>query len=68
MGQFLEGNVDWALSRERFWGTPLPIWKNDETGAVESVSSVVEILARNPDAFAHFEKAKASKTPRFKIT
>ncbi|MCE9529194.1 MAG: isoleucine--tRNA ligase [Planctomycetales bacterium] len=25
-GNFLESNVDWALSRERFWGTPLPIW------------------------------------------
>ena len=60
MGQFLEGNVDWALSRERFWGTPLPIWKNDETGAVESVGSAAEILERNPDAFAHFEKAKAA--------
>ena len=60
MGQFLEGNVDWALSRERFWGTPLPIWKNDETGAVEAVGSVAEILKRNPDAFAHFEKAKAA--------
>ena len=60
MGQFLEGNVDWALSRERFWGTPLPIWKNDETGAVAAVGSVAEILERNPDAFAHFEKAKAA--------
>jgi isoleucyl-tRNA synthetase len=60
MGQFLDGNVDWALSRERFWGTPLPIWKNDETGAVESVGSVAEVLARNPDAFAHFERAKAA--------
>ncbi|HET6414806.1 MAG TPA: isoleucine--tRNA ligase [Polyangiales bacterium] len=60
MGQFLEGNVDWALSRERFWGTPLPIWMNDETGAVEAIGSVAEILQRNPDAFAHFEKAKAA--------
>ena len=29
-GNWLENNVDWALSRERYWGTPLPIWRCDE--------------------------------------
>jgi isoleucyl-tRNA synthetase len=31
-GKWLENNVDWALSRNRYWGTPLPIWRCDEAG------------------------------------
>ena len=61
-GDFLRNNVDWALSRERYWGTPLNVWINDQTGKMQSPSSVDEILAKNPDAFDYWHKAKAENT------
>jgi len=42
-GKFLESNVDWALSRERYWGTPLPIWVCEETGKMEAIGSYDEL-------------------------
>ena len=59
-GNFLENNVDWALSRERYWGTPLPIWVCEETGKAEAVSSYDELLAK-PGATGSdvFDQAKA---------
>ena len=57
-GDFLRNNVDWALSRERYWGTPLNIWVNDETGRMEAPASVAEIRERDPEAFAAFERAR----------
>ena len=45
-GNFLEANVDWALSRERYWGTPLPIWVCDKTGKMEAVDRYDELLAK----------------------
>ncbi|GAB6166332.1 isoleucine--tRNA ligase [Thermostilla marina] len=45
-GNFLETNVDWALSRERFWGTPLPIWVCEKTGYMEAIGSYEELLGK----------------------
>jgi isoleucyl-tRNA synthetase len=45
-GNFLESNVDWALSRERYWGTPLPIWVCSVTGKAEAISKYDELLAK----------------------
>jgi isoleucyl-tRNA synthetase len=45
-GKFLESNVDWALSRERYWGTPLPIWVCEATGQFEAVASYAELLRK----------------------
>jgi isoleucyl-tRNA synthetase len=45
-GNFLESNVDWALSRERYWGTPLPIWVCQQTGKMEAVASYDELMKK----------------------
>lgn len=45
-GNFLESNIDWALSRERYWGTPLPIWVCEQTGRMEAIGSYDELLAK----------------------
>jgi len=45
-GNFLENVVDWGLSRERYWGTPLPIWSCADCGHTDMVGSIEELKAR----------------------
>ena len=45
-GEWLDGNVDWALSRERYWGTPLPFWVCEECRDAVCIGSYEELAAR----------------------
>jgi isoleucyl-tRNA synthetase len=58
-GDFLKNNVDWALSRERFWGTPLNVWTcSADPEHKHAPASISEIESRNPHAFAYFHEER----------
>ncbi|MFH1206980.1 MAG: isoleucine--tRNA ligase [Patescibacteria group bacterium] len=63
-GEWLNEVKDWAFSRERYWGTPLPIWECEKCQARECIGSVEELVARSKE---HVAGSHAPQATRHKL-
>jgi isoleucyl-tRNA synthetase len=61
-GQWLAGNIDWSISRERYWGTPIPLWIGEKTGRVQAIGSFAELQEKLGTELPVSERPDGSKS------
>ncbi len=62
-GKFLENVIDWGISRDRYWGTPLPIWRCTECGHMECIGSIEELKQKGKNVPENIELHKPYLDP-----